>query len=258
VVPPFDGSCGSQNLYRNSIVDKIDKDNHINPAHSKVAGFPDFDQWPKHNSLLHQQMYVDWIKRAKEGGLRVMVALAVNSHCLADAAETGGSNDDQRSMNKQVDKMKAFFGRHKDFMEIAYSADQLRSIVNSGRLAIVIGIEMDNIGNFYNPASSILPIATNIPTQGNVKLEIDRIYAMGVRYIFPIHMTNNVFGGTALYNGGLNVANKYNTGKAFVPEVAPASSGITFKLTNAFSAMRQDFFAGLFMGQCYQKALCPM
>ncbi len=248
VAPPFDGSCGTQNLYRNSIVDKIDKDNHINPVHSKVAGFPDFDQWPKHNSLLHQQMYVDWIKRAKEGGLRVMVALAVNSHALADAAETGGANDDQKSMNKQIEKMKAFFGRHKDFMEIAYSADQLRKIVLAGKLAVVLGIEVDNIGNFYTPPGPSFSILTNLPIEANVKNEIDRIYAMGVRYIFPVHMTNNVFGGTALYNGGLNVANKYNTGKAFAPEIAPASSGITFKLTSAFSAMRQDFFAGAFMG----------
>lgn len=64
VVPPFDGSCGQQNMYRNSMVDKIDQENHIGP-HAKVSGFPNFDQWPKHNSLLHQQMYVDWIKKSK-------------------------------------------------------------------------------------------------------------------------------------------------------------------------------------------------
>lgn len=250
VAPPFDGSCGQQNMYRNSMVDKIDQENHINPVHAKVAGFPNFDQWPKHNSLLHQQMYVDWIRRAKEGGLRVMVALAVNSNCLADAAETGGPNDDLRSMNTQISRMKEFFGnsRYSDFMQIAYSAAQLRTIVSQGKLAVIIGVEMDNIGNFYNPADPKGQSFIPNPNQVQVKNEIDRLYTMGVRYIFPIHITNNAFGGTALYNSGFNVANKYNTGLTFVPEAVDASSGITFKLSSAFSAIRQDFLAGLAMG----------
>jgi Membrane dipeptidase (Peptidase family M19) len=244
---PFDGNCGTQNMYRNSMVDKIDQENHINPVHSKVAGFPNFDQWPKHNSLLHQQMYVDWIRRAKEGGLRVMVALAVSSNVLADASETGGPNDDLRSMNTQVTKMKEFFSRHRGFMEIAYTPAQLRSIVSSGRLAVILGVEMDNIGNFYNPADPKGQKFYPNPTEAELKREIDRIYNMGVRYIFPIHITNNVFGGTALYNSGFNVANKYNTGRAFVPEPVDATGGVTFKLTSAFSQIRQDFLAGLAM-----------
>lgn len=244
---PFDGNCNRQNLYRNSMVDKIDQENHLSP-HSKVAGFPNFDQWPKHNSLLHQQMYVDWIRRAKEGGLRIMVALAVNSNVLADAAETGGPNDDLRSMNTQLQKMKIFFDNHRDFMEIAYTAQQLRTIVSSGRLAIILGVEMDNIGNFYSPADPKGQRFNPNPTEADAKREIDRIYDMGVRYIFPIHITNNAFGGTALYNSGFNVANKYNTGRTFVPEAVDATGGITFKLTNAFSAIRQDFLAGIAMG----------
>lgn len=249
VAPPFDGSCGQQNMYRNSMVDKIDQENHL-PAHAKVAGFPNFSQWPKHNSLLHQQMYVDWIRRAKEGGLRVMVALAVNSNCLADAAETGGPNDDMRSMNTQIMRMKEFFGNrnYSSFMEIAYSPQQLRTIVSQGKLAVILGIEMDNIGNFYNPADPKGQSFIPNPNQVQVKNEIDRIYAMGVRYIFPIHITNNAFGGTAFYNSGFNVANKYNTGYTFVPEAVDASTGITFKLSSAFSEIRQDFLAGLAMG----------
>lgn len=247
---PFDGNCGQQNMYRNSMVDKIDRENHINPVHSKVAGFPNFDQWPKHNSLLHQQMYVDWIRRAKEGGLRIMVALAVNSNCLADAAETGGANDDLRSMNTQILKMKDFFGnpKHKSFMEIAYTPQQLRDIVSQGKLAVIIGVEMDNIGNFYSPADKKGQPFYPTPNEVQVKNEIDRLFSMGVRYIFPVHITNNAFSGTALYNSGFNVANKYNTGKTFVPEAVNSSTGITFKLTSAFSTIRQDFMAGFAMG----------
>src|SRR5205807_1162366 len=106
----------------------------LHAPHNKVRGFPDFVEWPKYNSLLHQQMWIDWIKRAKEGGLRVMVALAVNSHAMADAAETAGANDDYGSMNKQLYAMKALFSRHTDFAEIAYTSADLRRIVMAGKL----------------------------------------------------------------------------------------------------------------------------
>ena len=144
-------NCSQQNVYRNQMVDKIDEKFHL-AKHNKVAAFPDFKEWPKYNSILHQQMWYEWIRRAKEGGLSVMVALAVNNHCIADAAETGGANDDLASMNKQLIAMKELFSRHPDFCEIAYTSADLRRIVKSGNLAVILGIEIDNIGNFYNPA----------------------------------------------------------------------------------------------------------
>jgi hypothetical protein len=38
-----------------------------------------FRQWPVFDSITHQQMWYEWIKRAYDGGQRVMVALAVNN-----------------------------------------------------------------------------------------------------------------------------------------------------------------------------------
>jgi len=243
---PFE-FCFSQNLYRNQMVDKIDLENLITPAHAKVLpAFPDFDHWPRHNSILHQQMYIDWIKRAKEGGLRVMVALAVSNHTIADAAETGGVNDDLAAMNKQIVRMKELFGRHTDFLEIAYTSADLRRIVSSGKLAVILGIEMDNIGNFYDPADHKGAAYNTNPSDQDVKDEIDRLFTLGVRYIFPIHITNNLFGATALYNSDFNVANKYNTGSAFSP-VVDTSGSITFALKHPFQPIRQDAIGNFFM-----------
>jgi microsomal dipeptidase-like Zn-dependent dipeptidase len=240
VVWPFDGNCGEQNMFRNQLVDKTDQGNHA-PVHQKVAGFPSFAEWPKHNSILHQQMWVDWIRRAKEGGLRVMVALAVSNHCMADAAETGGPNDDMRAMDRQIREIKSLAGRHNDFMEVAYNSDDLRRIVTQNKLAIVVGIEMDNIGNFYNPADGKGGTYNPNPKQQDVKAEIDRLYASGVRYIFPVHVTDNVFSGAAVYVPDFNVANKYNTGKPFQVEVVDsAKTGIFFKMHHPFMEIRQS------------------
>lgn len=240
VVPPFDGSCGEQNMFRNQLVDKTDQANGA-PVHQKLAGYPNFNEWPKHNSILHQQMWVDWIRRARDGGLRVMVALAVSNHCMADAAETGGPNDDLRAMNRQIMQMKALVQRHPDFMEIAYDAGDLRRIVTAGKLAVVIGVEMDNIGNFYKPADGKGGQYNPNPKPEEVRREIDRLYNMGVRYIFPVHVTDNAFSGAAVYEPSFNVANKYNTGSPFKVEAVDSKlTGITFRLTHPFMEIRQS------------------
>lgn len=244
--------CG--NNYREAIVNKTDIAGH----HTMGGCFPTFEAWPKYNAVLHQQMWVDWIKRAYEGGLRVMVALTVNSHCIADAAETKGPNDDLRSMNIQIQKLKEFVGRH-DFMEMAYTPADLRRIVRANKLAIVLGIEMDNIGNFYNPADGKGGAYKANPGEADIRAEIDRLFDLGVRYIFPIHLTNNAFGGAAIYVKDFNVPNKYNTGSPFAPEsVDSRTSGITFKLHHPYTDLGGDYsFAASFTGDILPGHIMP-
>jgi microsomal dipeptidase-like Zn-dependent dipeptidase len=194
-------------------------------------GYPDFKTWPSYCAILHQQMWVDWIARAHEGGLRIMVALVAHSHCIADAAETRGPYDDGQAIEDGVQGIKDL-DVHADFMEIAYTAADVRRIVAAGRLAVIIGLETDNIGNFYRPADNYAGAKFNPdPSLDEIKAELDKLWGMGVRYLFPVHLTNNVFGGTALGMSTLNVPNKYNTGAEFVPEVvSTAETGIAFDL----------------------------
>lgn len=196
-------------------------------------GYPNFTTWPTHCSILHQQMWVDWIERAHDGGLSILVALVAHSHCIADAAETKGPYDDGQAIIDGVQGIKDL-AAHSDFMEIAYSPADVRRIVTAGKLAVIIGLETDNIGNFYRPADHYERAVFNPdPTVTEMKEELDRLWDLGVRYIFPVHLTNNVFGGTALIMSTLAVPNKYNTGSEFVPEVVnTAETGIAFDLTH--------------------------
>jgi microsomal dipeptidase-like Zn-dependent dipeptidase len=181
-------------------------------------------------------MWWEWIKRAKDGGLRVMVALAVNSHLLADAAETSGSYDDEQAIEDQIEAIKVLARNHPTDFEIALNPADLRRIVSSGKLAVILGVETDNIGNFYAPAN---PTPSRVrynstPNREEVVAEIDKLWNLGVRYIFPIHLTNNVFGGSAIYESSFNVANKYNTGKLFeIDTVNTTETGIGFKLKSS-------------------------
>lgn len=164
-------------------------------------GYPNFLYWPHFSSASHQQMWVDWIKRAYQGGLRVMVTLTVNSELLGAVLSGDGPMDDKASADLQLDEIKSFVSRHNDFMEVAYKPEDIRRIVRSNKMAIIIGMEVDNIGNF-NYANVTVNEAT-------AKAEIRRLYNKGVRYIFPVHLVNNKFGGSAIYSLLFNFSNRY-------------------------------------------------
>lgn len=181
---------------------------HGDHAHAGIETSPSFLYWPHQTSKVHQQMWWEWLKRAyQEGGLRVMVALAGNSELLAKVIAGDDPKDDKNSADLQIDEIKSFIGRHNDFMEIAYTSTDLRRVVSANKLAVIIGIEVDNIGNFNKPG-----VVVNSAT---VKAEVQRLYNKGVRYIFPIHLVDNKFGGTAVYEDLFNLANKDSTGNLF-------------------------------------------
>jgi microsomal dipeptidase-like Zn-dependent dipeptidase len=163
-----------------------------------------FLYWPNQTSKSHQQMWWEWIKRAhEEGGLNVMVALAVNSELLAEALGGSEPKDDRNSADLQVDEIITFVGRHTNFMEIAYTSADLRRIVAGGKLAVIVGMEVDNIGNFNKLGVAV--------SEASVRAEIQRLYDKGVRYLFPIHLVDNKFGGSAVYEDLFNFANRYST-----------------------------------------------
>ena len=50
-------------------------------------GYPNFSSWPSTRLWTHQQVYEDWLFRAYQGGLRLMVMLAENSEDMFGRGE---------------------------------------------------------------------------------------------------------------------------------------------------------------------------
>jgi hypothetical protein len=164
-----------------------------------VGGYPQFDGWPKFTTTVHQQMYIDWLRRAFDGGLRLLVAHAVNNELLASQYNGTVPYDDVSAVETQIAAMIALAANHPDWMQIAYSSSQARTIIQQNKLAIVLGVEVDSIGN-WKDASTL--------TQSTITTYLNHLYyGLGVRHLFPIHLTNNVFGGAAVYNDLFNVDN---------------------------------------------------
>lgn len=171
------------------------------------AGFPTFADFPNHYDVIHQQMWIDWIRRAYDGGIRAIVMLAIND--AVTSAMLGNTMHDRDTGDRQIKWCKELVKNHSSWMEIAYSSKDLRRIVGKNdSLAIILGSELDDIGNFTIDGSS----GAKIPTIHEIKKEIQRLYDLGIRYIFPIHRIDNYFGGTAIFGASAPIQNKYYTG----------------------------------------------
>jgi microsomal dipeptidase-like Zn-dependent dipeptidase len=228
----FNNTCGD--YQRNAILRVFESENGAQSAHgSDKGGYPNFAHWPRYNDVTHQQMWVDWIKRAHQHGMRVMVALAVNNQTLARALKGDGPIDDKSAGDLQVKEIRSFVARHDDFMEVALSAADLRRIVTAGKLAVVLGLELDDLGNFDAGDSAKV-------TRQAIVDEVERLHGLGVRYVIPIHMVDNAFGGTAAYEPFLNAANRIQHGGWWSLECTK-TTGWTYTGDDMLSKVLQTF-----------------
>jgi microsomal dipeptidase-like Zn-dependent dipeptidase len=199
----------------------------------EVGGSPEFDGWPKWNTLTHQQMHSDWLYRALQGGLKLMVMHAVNNELLCGLANKadGRTCNDMEAVDLQLQAAKdmeaytddQFGGPGKGWYRIVYSPQQAREAIAKGQLAVVLGIEVDNLFGCRPGACDESTVDKGL------KHYHDDI---GVRHLYPIHLANNAFGGFALYDDLFNVNNKSLTGSfAEVADVKECSaSGFKFQL----------------------------
>ena len=215
----LDNTCGD--YYRELITKVMEEGNNPHGEGYHTEPLKQFRNWPVFTTLSHQQMWYEWIRRTYDGGLRVMVALCVNNRLLAHASKGDQPEDDKTVGYNQIQAMKDFAGRHSDFVEIAYDPFQLRDIVRRNKLAIILGSELDDIGNLAKD---------RLASEDTMREEIQRLYENGIRYIFPVHLTDSPSGGTAVGDAVLNIANKYVNGRAFDLEASAVADNINYKM----------------------------
>jgi hypothetical protein len=196
---------------------------NINPelGHLASGGWPDFIVWPRFTTLVHQQAYIDWLYRAYQGGLRLISCLAVNNELLAVKSNAHSPHDDKSAIETQVKAMKAMAadidaqcgGPGKGWLQIAYTAEQAYQVISDNKLAVILGVEVDSLGNWRSEAE------LEKACQGDLEIarqligrELDWLHELGVRQVTPIHLSNNAFGGTAIYMRFLEIITMFLSG----------------------------------------------
>jgi microsomal dipeptidase-like Zn-dependent dipeptidase len=213
-------------------------------------GAPEYDNFPSHTMGAHEQMHITMIRRAYEGGLRLMVALATDNKAaqfLTGRVEHGHMVliGEKESMEAQLRGMKSLAELNRNWMEIAYSSADARRIILHGKLAVVLGVEFDQLGDMGLGSEEREP-----------ELEAEYLWSLGARAVIPIHGADNRLGGPAVFIGPYNWLNdllhRSNT---------DASIGDVKKTTPAyFQVMGDDSCAAspqTRVGRCVQYRLDP-
>ncbi len=209
------------------------QDFHYQGFESHDRGVNNFINFPAFNNTTHQAMWHGFLERAYQGGLRVIVALAHHNQMLAYPSNGSDTKDldDDDALNIQIQAIKDFATANPGRYGIALTPLDVRDIVRSGRMAIILGSEIDHPGDFYHPSfkrSTGDPRNEKYhanPSVDEVQACIDRLWDMGIRYIFPIHLSDNIIGGSAVYSGDFNSGNKFYNQRDFdVITASPADS----------------------------------
>jgi len=178
-------------------------------------GYPSFSSWPSTGIWTHQQVYEDWLFRAYQGGLRLMVMLAENSEDMFGRGENhiplvgshkfqtvkapGRTGNDMEALEWQVREAYRFQdhidqeygGKGMGWYRIVRDPQEASDVIKNGKLAVILGAEIQHLFNcdVDRPACDRSTIVEGL----------DRLEAMGVNYVFPIHHKLNQFGGPAMF-----------------------------------------------------------
>jgi hypothetical protein len=208
-------------------------------------GWPTFSFWPTAKSQTHQQAYYRWIERAWLSGQRLMVQEMVNAEILAKV-KNGlikpkvdiMPQDDISVVDRQIKNMYDMQdyidaqcgGPGKGWFRICKSSNEARQVINQGKMAVILAIEVDslcNAGKDYCEDYGTCDDGRNNDMELDAKLNnieylLDKYYDLGIRTIFPVHGINNGYGGAWLYvNMVWDLGNKIMRGNFYDIEASP-------------------------------------
>ncbi|MES2491514.1 MAG: peptidase M19 [Pseudomonadota bacterium] len=232
---------------------------HTAPTPHETLGWPSFVGWPTAGSNTHQAMYYKWVERAWMSGLRLQVNLGTNINALCELAKTfvsvtnpgnlAAECNDMAVGVKQVSYLHAIQdyidaqegGPGKGWYRIVETPEEARKVINQGKLAVVPGVEFADL--FDCTVNYVGPIETIGCTKEDIDTQIDRLYAMGVRQIYPAHDVNSALGGTGIFSPlALNLIGFLQTGAFWKTQECPAVPYLTAAPGTPDGGNKADFY----------------
>ena len=197
-------------------------------------GWPSFEGWPTHHSYTHEQTYYKWLERAWMGGLRTYVNLLVDNEvlCTVYPFKKNPCND-MNSVRLQAGRMRELQdyidaqegGPGKGWFRIVKSPFEARRVINQGKLAVILGIEISQpFGcRVYNDVPQC--------DRARIDRELDEVWGFGVRQMELVNKFDNALAGVAGDAGStgvlVNSANRLETGKYWEMQACTGPAGET-------------------------------
>ena len=187
-----------------------------------TRGWPDFPWWPNHKQMSHSGYYYKWIERAYLSGMRLMITDLVENEVLCNVQKTVNpaswinpnscnTMDSIRLQAKRLQEMQAYIdaqsgGKGKGFFQLVTSAQQAREVIANGQLAVLMGVEASETFNCG---------LKDTCTTATIEAQLNELYDLGVRTIFPSHKFDNKLAGSAVEDGFINLGQWLASGRFF-------------------------------------------
>jgi microsomal dipeptidase-like Zn-dependent dipeptidase len=197
-----------------------------------TAGYPEFTYWPRNDSLTHEQVYYRWLERAWRGGLRMFTNLLVDNGVLCEIypykRNSCNEMDGVRLQAQRLHELERFIdaqsgGPGEGWFRIVTDPFQARRVINDGKLAVVMGIEVSvpfDCGEYLDVARC---------TEADIKARLDEVYALGVRQMELTNKFDNALTGVTGDSGSfgvvVNQGNKYETGQYWAMKSCTEAEG---------------------------------
>ncbi len=224
-----------------------------------TEGYPEFIDWPSaHDSSTHQTQYYKWIERAYLSGLRLKVQHATSNQMICELLAGDGTQpiryscddmvaadrilEETRKLERYIDAQSG--GPGEGWFRIVESPEAAREVINDGKMAVVLGIEVSNLFE-----------CVLVPDEGeelcdeqDVLDALDHYYEEGVRAIFPVHKFDNAFSAGDGHREFIELGNFAQTGhwSNFTDEDCPDMPSAFDSGDVAFGDLnepRDDYFA---------------
>jgi hypothetical protein len=182
--------------------------NYGSPEHPHdTTGWPKFTEWGSHN-LTYDGVYWRWVQRAWMAGLRLMV-MPINENrvlCELMARKHNSCNemdavrlalDDAYELQRYVDAQAG--GPGKGFFQIVTTPEAARRVINQGRMAVVLEIEISELFDCrgYEHNSSC--------DRAQIDRQLDEVYRRGVRSSLLLNKFDNPLTGVRFDSGPVGI-----------------------------------------------------
>jgi hypothetical protein len=185
-----------------------------------TRGWPTLKDWPHHASLTHEQTYYKWVERSWRGGLRLFVNLLVDNEVLCTIyphkKNSCNEMDGVRLQARRIHELQNYIdaqngGPGKGWFRIVKDPFEARRVINGGKLAVVLGIEVSKLFDcgVYDDRPEC--------TAEQIDQRLDEAYELGVRDMELVNKFDNALGGVAGDAGttgvAVNAGNRIETGR---------------------------------------------